>query len=172
MRTLINVVLFVLVLVLFGSVVPADAQPEGRWFSSGPRVDDFTRGTSYAARQRNSAVSVAIGCSVGDTTYVAFVFGGVSLDGTVQYRLDGADIRSIRFTMDDPDHEILAYAVGSGREDVISLEDDRAIAFLGDIGDGREMRVRIRTRIGIAAQTINLEGMAEHVSEVRRYCDW
>ena len=161
MTTLNNVVLFVLSFVLVlsvGSVVPAFAQ--GTWYSPGPSVDDFTGETSYMALQNLDQLSIIILCDDENTTSVSFVLNGgkISRDGTLLYRLDGADIRTVQFTDQDA---------------VISLAGARAIAFLMDIGRGLAMRVRIPTFRGSPAEgTFRILGMATHVNEIRKHCDW
>lgn len=157
------------VFVSFGSVVPVDAQGTG-WFGQ-TTVDDFSGETNYVsilpsrvrvntpgASLRGGDVDMMISCFE-NTTYVSFSLeNGIARDGSFQYRLDDSDVRNAEW--DD------------GNE-VITVVGIRAIAFIREISNGRELRVRIprysRARIDA---TFNLEGMTEHVSEVRRLCGW
>ena len=151
--------------VSFGSVVPVDAQ--GRWLGR-ESVDDFSGETSYtavqvvqASRDSDGTVSMMIGCqNTGgsrNTTALLEMTEGIASDGSFQYRVDDSGVRDAEWY----DGNEFVGAAGSV-----------AVAFLREISGGRELRVRIsRFREASVDATFNLDGMATHVSEIRRLCD-
>lgn len=162
--------------VSFGSFVPVDAQidyerlgftPNGiptvevvspRWVGR-EAVDDFSGETIYYAMYITGNVSIGFSCVDNDTYVIVTLDDGISRDGTFQYRVDDSDVRDAEWTDDNEN---------------IYTQGDRSITFLRDISGGRELRVRIprfRSRYRVD-QTFPLDGMAPHLSEVRRRCDW
>lgn len=141
--------------VSFGSVVPVDAQ--GRWIGQ-ENVDDFSGETSYTAVQSDSGVTLSIGCMEGGATAVLLALSnGLACDGSFQYRLDDSDVTDAEW-------------VDGNR--FIAIQGAGAVAFIREISDGRELRVRIpRFNRGRVNATFNLDGVAPHVSEVERLCD-
>lgn len=159
MKTLNCIVAFLaFAFVSFGSVVPVDAQ--GRWIAA-ETVDDFTGETRYMAFQPSDDVTFGIGCTgdeIANVSVVLILDDGISRDGSFQYRVDDSDIRDAEWT--------------DGNE-VIGLTAGRAVSFIREISGGRELRVRIpRFRSSNIDGTFNLEGMATHLSEVERRCDF
>lgn len=145
--------------VSFGSVVPVDAQPLGRWLGR-ERVDRFSGETTYRARYLTGNVNMVFSCAEeASVTSVSLTLqDGISRDGTFQYRVDDSDVRDAEWTDGD---------------EVIYTQGRRAVAFLRELIGGRELRVRIpRFRRASENQLFYLEDAATHLSEVRRRCDW
>lgn len=149
--------------VSFGSVVPVDAQTPGRWFGR-ERVDDFSGETEYRAFSFQASVGTGsrmrlqFDCDGSSTSVLLRLNDGIARDGSFQYRVDDSDVRNASWN--------------DGNE-FVSIAGVGAVAFIREISGGRELRVRIpRFRDSSVDATFNLEGMATHVDEIRRLCDW
>ena len=147
----------VFVAVFLAAAVCSCGGGDAAGWSGETMVDDFSGETNYASMSRGGGdVSMWVMC-IENTTLVSFQMeNGIARDGSFQYRLDDSDVRNAEWNADNDD----ITAVGI-----------RAIAFIMEIINGRELRVRFYNSPIIDA-TFNLEGMAEHVSEVKRLCGW